>query len=52
MDVLAPLILLVVLVWLALRSRRRRTGGDVTKRGTRDLYDTEEERRREGTDDL
>lgn len=53
-DIVGPIILLVLLVWVVVRSRR---GGrneppqDVTERATRDAYAQEEEMRREGTDD-
>jgi hypothetical protein len=64
-NILGPLILLVALLWIVLRSRRSRGGGDGRGNigtGTRDetgteaathrLYDEEERRRREGTDGL
>ncbi len=51
MDVVGPVILLIVLIWLVMRVRSNRTT-DRTEAGTRDLYTEEEERRREGTDDL
>ena len=50
-DIVAPAILLIVLIWLVIRSRSNRTD-DRTEAGTRDLYRDEESRRREGTDDL
>jgi uncharacterized protein (TIGR03382 family) len=51
MDIILPAILLIVLVWLVMR--RRSAGSDGrTDAGTRDLYADEEQRRREGTDDL
>ena len=53
MDIVGPAILLVLLIWVVMRSRRR--GGDapqdVTERATRDAYAEEEQMRREGTDD-
>ena len=56
MNIVGPIILLGLLVWLVLRSRRR---ADVptdttpeTERATHELYDEEDRRRREGTDDL
>ena len=64
MNILGPLILLGLLVWLVLRARRRggtqtnaETGTSTdstaqTERATHELYDEEERRRREGTDDL
>jgi hypothetical protein len=51
MDIIGPAILLIVLVWLV--ARRRSSRSDTrTEAGTRNLYREEEERRREGTDDL
>ena len=54
MDVIAPAILLIVLIWLVIRVRSNRNNA-VNRRaeeGTRELYAEEEERRREGTDQL
>jgi hypothetical protein len=51
MDIILPAILLIVLVWLMLNRRSNRTS-DTTEAGTRDLYRDEDQRRREGTDDL
>jgi cytochrome c-type biogenesis protein CcmH/NrfF len=56
MNIIGPVILLVLLIWLVMRSRRR-TGQTTdttaqTERATDRLYDNEEQRRREGTDDL
>lgn len=54
-DIIGPLILLLVLGWLAFRWGRNR-GAKVddarAEQGTRDVYAEEEARRREGTDDL
>jgi hypothetical protein len=52
-DIVGPIILLAVLVWVVLRSRRRKneTPMDVTENATRREYAEEEQRRREGTDD-
>ena len=52
-DIVGPIILLVLLIWVVLRtrSRGRDTSPDVTERATRDAYAQEEEMRREGTDD-
>jgi hypothetical protein len=50
-DILGPAILLIILVWLVMRRRSNRTTGQ-TEASTRDLYADEEQRRREGTDDL
>ena len=55
MSIIGPAILLVVLLWLVFRSRRSsgETRDDVrAERGTDALYNEEERRRREGTDDL
>ena len=54
MDIIAPAILLIVLIWLVIRVRSKREGplNRETEEGTRELYAEEEERRREGTDDL
>ena len=54
MDVIAPAILLIILIWLVIRVRSNRPGPRhrETEEGTRELYAEEEERRREGTDDL
>ena len=51
MNILGPAILLIVLIWLVLRRRSNRSSGN-TEAGTRDLYREEEQRRRDGTDDL
>jgi hypothetical protein len=50
-DVVGPAILLIVLIWLVMQ---RRSGGKTgrTEQATREGYAQEEERRREGTDDL
>jgi hypothetical protein len=50
-SVIGPAILLIVLIWLVMRSRSNRND-ERTESGTRDLYAEEETRRREGTDDL
>ena len=65
MNILGPLILLVLLAWVVIRSRRRAgrsadsppaanaTDSTMrTERATHELYDEEERRRRDGTDDL
>jgi hypothetical protein len=53
-DILGAAILLGVLLWVVMRTRGNRD--DATNRraekGTHDLYEAEEARRREGTDDL
>ena len=51
MEILGPAVLLVLLIWLAMRGRSNRTSS-TTERGTDRLYKEEEKRRREGTDDL
>ena len=54
MDVVGPAILLIVLIWLVIRVRSNRHAplNRESEEGTRELYAEEEERRREGTDDL
>ena len=56
MTIVGPIILLVALVWLVMRSRRgaNQTTDTTpqTERATDNLYKEEEQRRREGTDDL
>jgi len=54
MEVILPAILLVVLIWLVIKVRSNRDGAanHRTAEGTRELYAEEEERRREGTDEL
>ncbi|HEX8839381.1 MAG TPA: hypothetical protein VF750_02795 [Sphingomicrobium sp.] len=54
MDVIGPIILLIVLIWLVLRVRSNRNTRENQRaeEGTRNLYAEEEQRRREGTDKL
>ena len=56
MEIVGPVILLVALIWLVMRSRRRpgQTTDTTarTEQATDNLYREEEQRRREGTDDL
>jgi uncharacterized membrane protein len=54
MDIVLPAILLIVLIWLVIkvRSGRDTASNRRAEEGTRELYAEEEERRREGTDDL
>ena len=54
MDVIGPVILLILLIWLAFRAwgRGTKAENDRTEEGTREVYREEEARRREGTDDL
>jgi hypothetical protein len=51
MEILGPILLLIVLIWLVMRKRSTGKTGR-TEQATRDLYQEEEQRRREGTDDL
>ena len=53
-DIVGPAILLIVLVWLVLRTRSNRASRENqrSEQGARDVYAEEEQRRREGTDDL
>ena len=59
-DIIGAAVLLAVLVWLVMRWRSGGNSGSSgdsgsnrrTEDGTRDLYAAEEQRRREGTDDL
>ena len=50
-DIVLPAILLIVLIWLVMKRRSNRSS-DRTEAGTRDLYAEEEQRRRDGTDQL
>jgi hypothetical protein len=50
-EIVGPAILLIVLIWLAMRRGSTRKTGR-TEQATRDLYREEEQRRRDGTDDL
>jgi uncharacterized membrane protein len=54
MDVVGPVILLIVLIWLVMRVRSNRDNSENRRaeKGTRDLYAEEEQRRRDGTDTL
>ena len=49
-DIIGPIILLIALIWLVMRTRSGKTGR--TEQATDELYAEEERRRREGTDDL
>ena len=53
MEIVGPIILLVILIWVVLRNRPRKGEApmDVTERATRAEYVEEERMRREGTDD-
>lgn len=48
-EVVGPIILLIVLIWLVMQRRSTGKTGR-TEQATRDLYAEEERRRREGTD--
>ena len=50
-SVIGPAILLIVLVWLVMKRRSTGKTGR-TEQATHELYREEEERRREGTDEL
>jgi uncharacterized protein (TIGR03382 family) len=50
-DIVLPVILLILLVWLVMRRHSTGKTGR-TEQATRELYREEETRRREGTDDL
>ncbi|HVL79195.1 MAG TPA: hypothetical protein VM346_07900 [Sphingomicrobium sp.] len=53
-TIVGAAILFIVLLWAALRSWRRTRPTDIprTEQATHDLYEEEETRRRERTDDL
>ncbi len=51
MTILGPLLLAAVLLWAVLRRNQSRDPG-FTEKKTDDLYAEEEQRRREGTDEL
>jgi preprotein translocase subunit SecG len=51
MDVILPVVLLIALIWLVLLRRSKGTSAE-TERDTRENYEEEEKRRREGTDAL
>ena len=50
-EIIGPVILLIVLVWLMMKRGSTGKAGR-TEQATDDLYREEENRRREGTDDL
>ncbi len=54
MDIIGPAILLIVLIWLVIRARSNRNTAESRRsdEGAREVYREEEQRRREGTDDL
>lgn len=49
MEIIGPVILLIVLIWLVMRRRSTGKTGR-TEQATGQLYKEEEQRRREGTD--
>ena len=51
---IAVIVLGALLVWAVMRTRSKgkETSNPTTERATRELYEEEERRRREGTDDL
>ena len=51
MNIVGPAILLILLLWLALRGRSNGKSKQ-TEQATDQLYKDEEQRRRQGTDDL
>ena len=54
MEIVGPAILLIVLVWLVMRTRSNRddAANRRAEQGARDVYAEEEQRRRDGTDQL
>jgi membrane protein implicated in regulation of membrane protease activity len=54
LDIILPAILLIVLIWLVVRTRSSRDdrANRRSEAGAREVYADEEVRRREGTDDL
>jgi hypothetical protein len=50
-SIIGPAILLIVLIWLVMRRGATGKTGR-TEQATREVYREEEQRRREGTDDL
>jgi len=50
-DIVGPAILLIILIWLVMRRRSTGKTGR-TEQATRELYAEEEQRRRDGTDQL
>ncbi len=53
MEVVGAVILFAVILWAVLhtRSKGKSTSTETTERATHELYEEEERRRREGTDD-
>ncbi len=54
MEVVGAVIFFALLVWAVMRTRSKgkETSNPTTERATHELYEEEERRRREGTDDL
>ena len=52
MTIIGPLVLLLLLIWAATRSKRKRgeASEETTERATRELYRKEEQRHDEGTE--
>jgi hypothetical protein len=50
MDIVAPAILAIVIIWAIVRNRASKRSQNETERGTRAVYREEEERRRSGDD--
>lgn len=50
-EIVGPVILLIVLIWLVMRRGSTGETGP-TEQATRELYQEEEQRRRDGTDGL
>jgi hypothetical protein len=53
-EVVGAVILLALMVWAVMRTRSkgRETSNPTTERATRELYEEEERRRKDGVDDL
>jgi membrane protein implicated in regulation of membrane protease activity len=53
-DIVGPAVLVIVLIWLVIRTQSNRASRESqrSEQGARDVYAEEEQRRREGTDDL
>ena len=53
MEVVGAVILVALLAWVVMRTRSRgkETSNPTTERATRELYEEEERRREQGTDD-
>ena len=55
MEIAGPIILLAIMVWVVVRSRKRHRGEaseETTERATRELYRKEERRHDDGTEGL